>query len=476
MSIKSLGQTTERRRVRRCQPAGIPALLLAAVLFAAVPPGAGATDNWPQFRGPDTRGVAEGPPLPPDQWSAGPPPQNIAWQADIPGRGWSSPVVWGNRIFLTTAVAEGETEEPKKGLYFGGERPDPPDLVHRWMVLCLDLESGGRLWERTVHEGKPPMPRHIKNSYASETPATDGERVYAYFGNLGLWCLDLDGNVVWTKEMEPRRTRFNWGTAASPVLHEDRLYIVNDNEDESFLLALDKKTGEAVWRVPRAEKSNWSTPYVWVNEQRTEIVTPGTKQVRSYGLDGELLWTLEGMSKITIATPYAVDGLLYVSSGYVGDKNRPLYAIRPGAEGDISLSPGPDGETPTSNASIVWSKPQAAPYNPSTLVYQGRLYVLYDRGRVACFDAKDGAVLYERQRIPGGRQFTSSPWAYGGKVFCLDENGVTFVLKAGGEFEVLHENRLADGDMGMASPAIAGDRLILRTSERVYCIRKGNGG
>jgi len=438
--------------------------LCVLLVVAAVPSRAG--ENWPQFRGPDARGVAEGDSLP-DRWSA---TDNVEWKTDIPGKGWSSPIVWGNAVFLTTVVNLGESEEPKKGLYFGGNRLKPPDSVHQWEVFCLDLETGGVRWQRQVHEGKPPGPIHLKNSFASETPVTDGERVYVYFGYLGVFCFDFDGNIVWTKEIAPHKTRFGWGMAASPVLHGGRLYLVNDNMEDSYLLALDKETGDEVWRVPRDEGSNWSTPYVWQNDRRTEIVTPGSDKVRSYDLDGALLWSLEGMSSITIATPYGYEGLLYVSSGYVGDRQRPLYAIRPGASGDISLE-----EDQTSNEWIAWSHPQAGPYNPSTLAYEGRLYVLYDSGRLACFDARDGSVVYARERIPEARRVTSSPWAYDGKIFCLNEDGETFVVKAGDQFELLHVNTLADDDMGMASPAIAGDRLLIRTSARVYCIRDGAG-
>ena len=423
--------------------------------------------NWPQFRGPDARGVASGTDLP-ARWSA---TENVAWKTEIPGRGWSSPVAWGNRVFVTSVVNLGESEAPKKGLYFGGERKDLPESVHQWMVYGLDLETGNIVWERKVHEGQPFSPIHIKNSYASETPVTDGERVYACFGNVGIWCFDFDGNQMWTKELEPHKTRVNWGTASSPVLHENRLYYVNDNEQDSYLLALDAATGNEVWRVPRDEKSNWSTPFVWEHAQRTEIVTVGSGKVRSYGLDGALLWTLEGMSVITIATPYAFDGLLYLSSGYVGDKRRPLYAIRPGASGDISLPPGQ-----TSNEWIAWSLPQGAPYNPTTLACDGRLYVLYDAGFLAGFNARDGSVIFERQRIPEGRAFTASPWTYGGSIFCLNEDGVTFVLKAGDQFELSHTNPLAEDDMGMATPAIIGDRLLIRTSARVYCIRNSPEG
>lgn len=422
-----------------------------------------ADTHWPQFRGADARGVVAAGELP-DTWSA---TENVAWKTNIPGRGWSSPIVANGRVFLTTVVNTGESEEPKKGLYFGGDRPDPPQDLHQWRAICLDLETGRILWDKLLHEAAPRSSIHLKNSFASETPTTDGTLVFAYFGNLGLYCLTWDGDLVWQKSFEPRATRYGWGTAASPVLHGDRVYIVNDNEDDSYLVALDKLTGEAVWQVARDEKSNWSTPFVWENAERTEIVTLGTDQVRSYDLDGNVLWTLKGMSSITIATPYAVDGLLYISSGYVLDNSRPIYAIRPGAEGDISLR---DGET--SNDWIVWSDIQAAPYNPSTLVYDDTLYVLHDRGFFAAYDAKTGEAHYDRQRLPEGRAFTASPWAYNGKVFCLNEDGVTFVLEAGQDFQIAHTNTLADDDMCMATPAIAGNRLLIRTAERVYCIRK----
>jgi outer membrane protein assembly factor BamB len=438
--------------------------IMAAVLCILGSAGAETAENWPQFRGPGGHGVAENPGLP-EKWSA---TENVAWKTDIPGRGWSSPIVWGDRVFLTTVVSLGDMEAPKKGLYLGGNREQTPDIPHQWKVYCLDLKTGDVRWEKLVHEGLPAGPRHLKNSYASETPVTDGERVYAYFGNRGLWCFDLDGKELWNKPFEPRPMNSGWGTAASPVLHGDRLYIVNDNEEESYILALDKRTGDEVWRVPRDEGSNWATPFVWENDLRTEIVTAGSDKVRSYDPDGKLLWSLEGMSSITISTPYAAHGLVYVSSGFVADKKRPLYAIRPGATGDISLAEGQ-----TSNEWIAWSQPMAAPYNPTTLVYGDRLYVLYDAGTLSCYNALDGAAVYERERIPEGRRFTASPWAYDGKVFCLNEDGVTFVVKAGDRFEVLHSNPLAEDDMGMASPAIAGDRLLIRTSARVYCILNG---
>ena len=419
-------------------------------------------DNWPQFRGPGALGVAENPNLP-DQWS---PAENVRWSTKLPGTGWSSPVVWGNRIFLTTVVAEGETEEPKLGLYFGGDRPKPPQSVHRWKVVCLDLDRGQLVWEQLVYEGVPQSPRHLKNSYASETPTTDGENVYVYFGNLGVFCYSIDGDLRWSRKTPLHATRFDWGTASSPVLHHDRLIIVDDNEEESTLFALDKNNGNEIWRVVRDEKSNWSTPYIWENELRTEIITPGTGKVRSYDLAGKLLYEFGGCSSITIATPYSQHGLLYVSSGYIMDKKKPIFALRPGGSGDISLS-----ADETSNQTIAWCQKQAAPYNPSTLVYGDLLYVLLDRGFLSCYDARTGQPVYEKQRLPEGRAFTASPWAYNGKIFCLNEYGVTYVVQAGPQFKLLHTNRFVEDEICMATPAIVGDMLIVRTADRVYCLK-----
>jgi len=435
--------------------------VLLALLGAAARP-QDPPAQWSRFRGPGARGVADAAAFP-DRWSA---TENVEWKADLPGRGWSSPVVWDGRVFLTTVVNQGESEPPKKGLYFGGDRPQPPKSAHEWWAYCLELGTGKTLWKKKVHEGEPLSAIHIKNSFASETPVTDGERVYFYFGNVGLFVFDLEGREAWTTRFEPQKTRYGWGTASSPVLHADRLYLVNDNEEKSWLLALEKRTGKELWRVERDEKSNWSTPFVWENGRRTEIVTPGTGKVRAYDLDGKLLWWLAGMSGITIATPFAEGDLLYVTSGYVGSPLKPVYAIKPGAEGDISLA-----KEETSNASIAWCDWKAAPYNPSTLLYQGRLYVLLDRGALSAYDAKTGKPLFERERIPDGRGFSASPWASRGKVYALNEDGVTFVFEAGDAFKPLHSNPLAEDDMGMATPAVAGDRLLLRTSARLYCIR-----
>ena len=443
-----------------CSVLHVLALLLVAT------PRCGAA-NWPQFRGPGARGVADHADLP-DRWSAA---DNVAWKTEIPGRGWSSPIVWGDRVFLTTVVGEEDSNPPKGRVEGGNAFPNHRQHTtseRQWKVLCLDLVSGKVRWERPVHRGLPPAPTHVKNSYGTETPVADGQRVYAYFGNVGVFCLDFDGRPLWSQATKPRAMQYDAGTAASPVLHGDCLYLVNDNQDESYLLALDKRTGQQVWRVDRDEKSNWSTPLVWENGRRAEIITAGSGKVRSYDLDGKLLWWFTGMSGITIATPYADRGLLYLSSGYLQDRRRPIYAVRPGAAGDISLRPGQ-----TSNASIAWCRTTAAPYNPTTLVYDGRLYVLYDRGRLSAFDPRTGAPLFENQRLSKEpMQCWASPWACNGRVFCLNEDGVTFVVQAGDRFQLLHSNKLADDDMCFATPAVAGDRLLVRSSARIYCIRR----
>ncbi len=437
-------------------------LCAAVVLTGWFVSGAAGGENWPQFRGPGARGVSEDAGLP-TTWTS---TENVRWKRDLPGRGWSSPIVWGDRVFLTTVVNSGETEAAKKGLYFGGNRPDAPKSVHQWKIYCLNLQTGEPIWEKLLHEGVPATGRHVKNSYASETPVTDGERVYAYFGDMGLFCLDMDGKEVWKKKLPAVKTQTGWGTASSPVLHNGRLYILNDNDDESWLACFDAKTGDEIWKIKRDEKSTWATPYIWKNDLRTELVVPASGKVRSYDLDGKLLYEFGGMSSITTVTPFSAHGLLYVSSGYVLDTKKPIFAVRPGAKGDISLA---DGKS--SNDYIAWSQKQAGPYNPSTLVYGDLMYVLLDMGFFACYDAKTGEQVYDKKRIPDGKSFTSSPWAYDGKVFCLNEDGKTFVVKAGREFEVLHVNSLEEDDMCMATPAIVDQKLLIRTSARIYCVQ-----
>jgi outer membrane protein assembly factor BamB len=409
--------------------------------------------NWPQFRGTHTDGLAEGATLP-ESWSA---TENVVWKAELPGWGWSSPVVWGQKIFLTAAVSEHEREKLVVGGYPGG-RVKPTD-VHRWVTYCLDFDTGKVLWEREAYRGVPPEERHPKNSYANATPIVDGERLYSYLENIGLFCYDLDGKLLWEQKWGSFPMRGGWGPGASPVLHKDRIYLVNDNERESFMVALDKTGGSEVWRVPRAEKSNWSTPYVWEHKDRTEIVTIGTGKVRSYDLDGNVLWELSGTSGLVSQTPLAKDGLLYVGAGY---HYGPLYAVRPGATGDISLDTGA-----ASNEWIAWSQPRGSSIHPCYLISGERLFVLYDAGLLTCFHAKSGETIFPRKRLDtGGGRFYASPWAYNGRIFLLNEDGTTWVVEDSPEFKIIRKNTL--NDYAWATPAIARGSLFIRTYSGLY--------
>ncbi|HVR75341.1 MAG TPA: PQQ-binding-like beta-propeller repeat protein [Planctomycetota bacterium] len=436
------------------------ALIPWTIVLTLVTSHAAAGPRWPQFRGPGATGSASD--AIPDSWSV---EENVAWKADIPGRAWSSPIVWDQQVFLTSAVSAGKEDDPKKGLYIGGNRLEPSENEHRWVVLSVAVDTGKVLWEAPVHRGKPRSSVHLKNTYASETPVTDGVRVYSYFGGVGLFAHDMDGKQLWATPFEPVKTRYGWGAAASPVLHGGRIIIVNDNEEKSYLAAFDAKSGNEVWRVDRDEKSNWATPFVWETPGRTEIVTNGSGKARSYSLEGKPLWELGGMSSITVCSPFASHGLLFLASGYIMDKARPLYAVRPGASGDITPEPGK-----TDGTFIAWSEPQAAPYNPSPLVAGDHIYVLFDRGYLSCREARTGKLVYDKRRISDEAvAFTASPWAAGGKVFCLSEEGDTFVIDGGPKFKVLKKNSL--GEMCMATPAIAGDSLFVRTISKLYRIK-----
>jgi outer membrane protein assembly factor BamB len=276
----------------------------------------------------------------------------------------------------------------------------------------------------------------------------------------------MKGRILWTKEWPLKATRYGYGTASSPVLFKNRLYLLKDNEEESYLFALDKSTGREIWKVKRDEPSTWSTPYIWQNKLRTEIVTSGSRKIRSYDLSGKPLWEISRQATLAVPTPFSDDGLLYVTTGYPTDPTSPVYAIRPGASGDITPK---NGET--SNAYIVWSLSQGGPVDPSSIIYKGKYYCLTDAGFLTCHDSKTGKEYYGKQRLdPASGSFTTSPWAYNDRIFCLSEDGDTYVVQAGPEYKLLRKNSIEEACM--ATPAIAGGSLILRTYTKLY--RLGN--
>ncbi|HEY2573963.1 MAG TPA: PQQ-binding-like beta-propeller repeat protein [Verrucomicrobiaceae bacterium] len=418
-----------------------------------------AADNWPQFRGPRSDGLSEGKNLP-DSWSA---TENIAWKIATPGLGWSSPIVWDGKIFLTSAARIAGDEPPQMGLYLGKSRGEGE---HRFLVLGYDLATGAKLWEQEVHRGVPARAIHLKNSFASATPVTDGRRVVALFHDVGLFAFDLDGKPLWNVPVPPTKTRADFGHGGSPVLHDGKVYLVDDNESASFLAAFDAATGKELWRVPRETETNYATPFVWQSGKRTELIVPATRRTISYDLEGKELWSYRGgMSKLTIGTPFAAHDLLYVGSGYFQDGVRGLFAIKPGASGDIT----PDFSSGAGEA-FAWFNMKAAPYNPTPLVYGDHLYVLYDHGMLSCYDARTGRPFYEKQRLdtPGG--FTASPWAHDGKIFCLSERAETVVVPAGPEFKVIARHAL-EPEPCLATPALVGDSVLIRTASKLYRIR-----
>jgi outer membrane protein assembly factor BamB len=401
-------------------------------------------------------------------------------------------VVWGTRVFLTAATSQQPMKPPSLGTEFSNDyiaelrkqglsgdeitkrlwardREMPQDIVISLMLFCYDLESGKRLWERQIYHGNPRAGRHVKNSFASETPVIAANRVYAYFTDYGLYAFDFDGQPVWATPFERQATIRDYGTGASPALYRDRLFVLNDNEEHSFLAAFDARTGKEVWRTPRAvtpvRKTGWSTPFVWENRLRTEVVTLGPGVAISYGLDGRELWRMNRMGAVAIQSPFASNDILYVTSGTSGDNDKPIAAIRAGGAGD--LTPAEPGNQ---NEHVVWyDRIAGGTYLPTPVLYRNALYVLFDKGIISRHKVDTGERVFRARVAPGAAAFTASPWAYDGKVFLLSEEGNTYVIEAGDEYRLLHVNSL--DEFALSSPAIVGDRLLIRTQSRLYSIR-----
>jgi outer membrane protein assembly factor BamB len=392
---------------------------------------------WPQWRGPRLTGVAPqgNPPL---EWSE---TRNVKWKADIPGLGSATPVVWGDAIYVLTAVPAGT----------GGS------AAQRFTVIAYGRQDGKVLWQRVVREEVPHEGHHATNTFASASALTDGERIYAFFGSHGLYALDLKGNVKWEKDLGDMNIKMGFGEAASPALHADRLVVNWDHEGESFIVALDKRSGKELWRVPREEKTSWATPLVVEHGGRAQVITSATSRVRSYDLaTGELVWQLSGMTANAIPTPVHADGIVYLTSGFRGNA---LMAVRlADAKGDITNTPA-----------VLWRYDRDTPYVPSPLLYGEQLYFLKSNsGVLTSFDAKTGKKLYGEQRLEGVPNVYASPVGAGGRLYVAGREGAVAVVQHGIEFKLLGVNTLDDGFD--ASPVVVGDELYLRGRKYLYRI------
>lgn len=411
--------------------------------------------SWPQWRGPNWNGVAAqaNPPL---TWSQ---TENLRWKTPIEGSGHGTPVIWGDRIFLMSAIAL-DKELPIPDVIPEGT-PNinkHPQVVGTWkaqrfVLVCLDVVTGEPLWSRTAYEGMPHQGHHNKGGFASASPVTDGEYVYAYFGSFGLFCYDFEGRLVWKREFEAQAIEDSLGEGSSPALFEDTLVIAVDTERQSFVVAIDKRTGEELWRQDREETSNWSTPRIFTHADRRQVLINGAT-VRSYDLTtGELLWECGGHTASAIPMPAIGHGLAFTASGWRKDL---LQAISLGQRGDL-----------TGTDSVVWTMRRGVPYVPCPMLWGDELYVLEDQSFFSCLNATDGEGHYLKQRLPGAPSFSASPVGAANRIYLLSEEGTTIVLRRGPEFEVLAINEL-DEDF-YASPAIAGNAIFLRGFEHLYC-------
>ena len=445
-------------------------LLIIAIALVGVPASVSAGE-WPQFRGPQSNGLSVEQQLP-IAWSAD---SNVGWTAKVPGTGWSSPIIWDDKVFISTAVADPETLPPPRERGRGNDDDDddegeegeeeeeeeerePPTTVYSWELYCLDRNTGEILWNKVAHEGNPLNHTQDANTCASETPVTDGEFVFVHFGMVGVFCYDFSGTLIWKKYVGAVPMLYDFGTASSPALGKNNFFLQIDNGEESFLVALDKKTGEEQWRKPRAESSNWSSPIIWNNKFRNELVTSG-QTARSYDpATGDLLWSLNMPGRSTSASP-AGDGDRLILGTQEEEEPGYLISVRAGATGDITPS---KGELASEGA--VWMQKNAGPSMASPLLYRDSVYVLDNRGgNVNCYDIETGAPRYQDERLAGARAFWASPWGYDGKVFCLDDSGTTYLLEAGAELNLLATNKIKG--KFWASPAMSDGGIVLRGTE-----------
>lgn len=432
------------------------AYFLLSLTLANSTAGMPRTSNWPQWRGPSGQGTSAEKNLP-AEWSA---TKNIKWKTAIAGRGHSSPIVWGNKIFLTTAI-EGPVVPGAKAVTHIDEGKEylHPDSVgadhqHTFKVICLSRDTGRILWEQTAFAGTPYDNRHRKASFASSTPATDGKFVYAFFGTEGMFAYDLNGKLAWKAEVGKLGT-FGMGVGTSPILYGNLVILQCDEESgaASFIVALDKKTGKEVWRTPRKVQASWATPLLVNTAKRSEIITTGNEFVIAYDpATGKELWRHKGVESNAIPSPVANSEMVFISAGYPA---KIAMAIKLGGAGDLVDA-------------VVWKYAKGTAYVPSPILYGDYLYLTTDRGILTCLDAKTGEVKYEGGRVPVPATFTASPVAFEGKILLTSEDGDTFMVKAGPKHEILGTSSV--GEPVYASPAIADGKIFIRGEKNLYCI------
>jgi outer membrane protein assembly factor BamB len=426
-----------------------------------------AAGSWPSFRGPLASGVAENQNLP-DQWNVKT-GENILWRTPIPGLAHSSPVVWGDRIFVTTAISTDPKATFRPGLYGDGDASQDRS-VHRWMIYSIDKHTGKIVWERVAHQGAPIEKRHIKSTYANSTPATDGRIVVAWFGSQGVFAYDINGQLLWKVDVGRVDMgaydipTYEWGPASSPIIWNDLVIIQCDTQADSFLLALDARTGKTIWKTDRDELPSWGTPTVVDTSSGPQLVTNASNFIRAYDPGtGKELWRIGGSSKITAPTPIFAEDLIVVASGR--GPERPIFVVRSNARGDLTLA---DGKT--SSETIAWSRTGRGSYMPTPLIYRGQLYVLANNGTFDAYNLKTGDEIY-RQRLPTiGSGYSASPVAADGKLYLSNEDGEILVIGAGDKFTHIATNSM--GELLMATPALSQGVMYVRSSQSLFAIGK----
>lgn len=441
---------------------GVGFLFIFSSLFWAVEGPSDYEKYWPQWRGPLATGVSPNG-NPPIEWGED---KNVKWKIAIPGKGHATPIIWGDQMFILSAVEtdkEGKAKEQDQGMQHGragrGMPTERTTKVHKFVIFAINRHDGKILWQHTVKEEVPAEGHHQMGSWASHSPVTDGKHVYAYFGSRGLYCFDMKGNLKWERDFGQSSKRMNFGEGSSPALYGDKIIVNWDQEEQSFIVAIDKKTGKDIWKVDRDEGTSWASPLVVENNGKPQVITSATKLIRSYDLaTGELIWECGGMTMNAIPMPVTANGILYVMSGFRGNA---LLAIRlAGAKGNI-----------TDSDAIVWKHGKDTPYTPSPLLFQDKLYFLKsNNGILTCFDARTGKEYYSKQRLEGMGNVFASPVGAQDRIYIVGQKGTMYVVKHGPEFKILAKNKLDDNFN--ASPAIVDNRIYLRGYKNLYCIEK----